>query len=80
MNFLHRVTRPVARFAQRWRAHAGLIQAFFATLAFALGLWGWFLHTPPADLSGHLNNLFRTLQLITLQFPTQFDRQLPWQL
>jgi hypothetical protein len=80
MNFLHRLTRPVARFAQRWRAHAGLIQAFFATLAFALGLWGWFLHTPPADLSGHLNNLFRTLQLITLQFPTQFDGQLPWQL
>jgi hypothetical protein len=37
MNFLHRLTRPVARFAQRWRAHAGLIQAFFATLAFALG-------------------------------------------
>jgi hypothetical protein len=77
---LHRLTRPLARFAQRWRAHAGLIQAVFAILAFALGLWGWSLHAPAGNLAGHANNLFRTLQLITLQFPTQFDGNLPWQL
>ncbi|MFY7926933.1 MAG: RyR domain-containing protein [Aquidulcibacter sp.] len=77
---LNRLTQRVFRFTIGWRAYAGVVQASFAILAFGLGIWGWFLHKPPNDMADYANNLFRTLQLITLQFPTQFDSGLPWQL
>lgn len=55
-------------------------QAIAGALAFGLGLWGWLLKDPPHDANGVLNDLFRTVQLITLHFPTEFDGTLPWQL
>ena len=80
IEILNRLTKRVFRFTIGWRAYAGAVQASFAILAFGLGIWGWFLHKPPNNLTDYANNLFRTMQLITLQFPTQFDSGLPWQL
>jgi hypothetical protein len=45
------------------------IQVVAGLIALVLGFWGWMIEKPPANLSGVLDNLFRTLQLITLQFP-----------
>src|SRR4051794_14694545 len=50
--------------------HRGWIQGIAGTIALALGFWGWMIEKPPADFSGVVDNLFRTAQLITLQFPT----------
>jgi RyR domain-containing protein len=58
----------------RWAIHALLV--FFAL---ALGFWGWMLFEPGKGVLGVLNNIFRTVQLIALQFPTDF-RDVPWQL
>lgn len=66
-----------ARAAARWRATA---QGLAGLVAFGLGFWGWMLKDPPHDASGWANDFFRTLQLVTLQFPTEFDGALPWQL
>jgi hypothetical protein len=38
------------------------------TIFLVLGLWGWMIQGPPANFCGVLDNVFRTLQLITLQF------------
>ena len=35
---------------------------------------------PPTDLAGFFNNIFRTFQLITLQFPADLQDNIPWQL
>jgi voltage-gated potassium channel Kch len=35
------------------------------------------IEKPPADFWGVVDNLFRTVQLITLQFPTDFDGTIP---
>lgn len=56
------------------------LQVFAGAIAFGLGFWGWILKDPPHDANGLLNDLFRTVQLITLHFPTEFDGTLPWQL
>ncbi|MBY0360683.1 MAG: NAD-binding protein [Phreatobacter sp.] len=77
--FLHvatlatRLSRAVAHRRPAWQALAGL-------LALGLGFWGWTLHAPPKDFTGWFNNLFRTIQLITLQFPTSMEAAMPWQL
>lgn len=68
------------RFARFFKRHKGITHAVAAIVAFGLGLWGWSIVSPPADLNGWLEALFRTMQLITLQFPSEFDRELPWQL
>ena len=47
-----------------------LIQIAAAAAAVTLGLWGWAINNPPANLGGWLDNIFRTAQLVTLQFPT----------
>ena len=57
-----------------------LLQAMVGAVAFALGLWGWNIKEPPEALAGWFNNFFRTLQLITLQFPTELATDIPWQL
>jgi hypothetical protein len=67
----------ISRFGSR---HKATLQAGASLLALALGFWGWMLEEPPADLNGILSNLFRTFQLITLNFPSEIDRELPWQL
>lgn len=56
------------------------MQAVAGIVAFGLGFWGWILKSPPAGVDDWLNDLFRTVQLITLHFPTEFDGSLPWQL
>lgn len=56
------------------------MQFLTGAVALGLGFWGWSREMPAADWSGHINNAFRTLQLITLQFPTNFDGKIPWQL
>jgi hypothetical protein len=48
-------------FVHRWM-HLGVI--LFGLAAFGLGLWGWRLTNP-----GWVDNIFRTFQLLTLQFP-----------
>lgn len=73
---LTRLAQSLARRVERRRAAA---QALAALLALGLGFWGWQVHAPPTNVAGWLNNLFRTLQLVTLQFPS-LDVSIPWQL
>jgi hypothetical protein len=70
---LTRLSLAVSRRLPVWQAAAGVV-------ALALGLWGWTLHEPPRGYAGWFNNLFRTIQLITLQFPTSLEAAMPWQL
>jgi len=49
-------------------------------VAFGLGFWGWNIKDAPVDFHGWFNNFFRTIQLVTLNFPTSLDETLPWQL
>jgi hypothetical protein len=80
---INRLIRAIRSFSQslfglvsqfRWAIHGVLV-----FLALALGFWGWMLHQPGTGLLGILNNVFRTAQLLTLQFPTDFQN-VPWQL
>jgi hypothetical protein len=75
--FLSRNAAHLSAFISRNRAP---VQLVLGTIATALGLWGWMLKDPPSDWSGYANSFFRTLQLITLHFPTEFDGKIPWQL
>jgi hypothetical protein len=75
---LVRLSADLATLATR---HQGLIQALSASIAFGLGLWGWAIHNPPLNLADRFEIVFRTVQLITLQFPTYpRDAIIPWQL
>ena len=56
------------------------IQVVAGAIALVLGLWGWTVEKPPANATGWLNNIFRTMQLITLQFPSEVGGSIPWQL
>ncbi len=55
-------------------------RALVGGLAFALGLWGWTLHTPPDGPAGWSDNVYRTLQLVTVQFPIAIGAPIPWQI
>ena len=77
---LARIFRQSARFSVWMTFHRWSIQLVAGAIALSLGFWGWSLKNPVADLSGYFNNFFRTLQLITLHFPTDFDGVIPWQL
>ncbi len=59
--------------------HRGLIQTLGGLLAFALGFWGWMIQKPPAHwwTWETADNFFRTLQLITLQFPADVRGPVP---
>ena len=50
--------------------HLVSIQVVAGAIALVLGFWGWMIEKPPTNLSEVLDNVFRTLQLITLQFPS----------
>jgi hypothetical protein len=64
-----------------WLArHRGGAQLVAGVLALGFGLWGWTIRMPPTDAAGWFNNVFRTIQLVTLQFPTALDTKIPWQL
>ncbi len=60
-------------FIRRW---LGFARILFGVSALVLGLWGWEIVTPaftPAfNPAGLANNLFRTLQMLTLQMPREF--------
>ena len=74
------LTRHAACLAA-WLARRGSQAQFIAgLLALGLGLWGWVRHEPPHAPSDYFNTLFRTLQLITLQFPHELQNAIPWQL
>ena len=76
-----RLVRLRADLATLATRHQGLIQALSASIAFGLGLWGWAIHNPPLNLADRFEIVFRTVQLITLQFPTYpRDAIIPWQL
>ena len=64
----------VAAFVTRNRSS---IQGVAGTIALTLGYWGWTIQKPPTDFFGVTDNLFRTAQLITLQFPTDFKGSIP---
>ena len=57
-----------------------VIQIAAAAVAIGLGLWGWTINKPPANLSNWFDNIFRTAQLVTLQFPADLYDSIPWQL
>jgi RyR domain/TrkA-N domain len=64
----------VGGFVTRYRSW---IQGVAGAIALALGYWGWTVKNPPTDLGGWVDNFFRTAQLITLQFPTDFHGSIP---
>ncbi|WP_374548011.1 hypothetical protein, partial [Rhodoblastus sp.] len=80
MNVLALVTRLALRFSTYVGKNRAFLQFFFGAVALILGLWGWSIQSPAHDWAGVLNNFFRTVQLITLHFPTSFDTGIPWQL
>jgi RyR domain len=67
--FILLLTVRAGRMAEFVNRHRVKIQAFAGAVALSLGFWGWMIEKPPADYWGVLDNLFRTAQLITLQFP-----------
>ncbi len=77
---LHRITRWTARISAFVTRNRTLLQAIVGSAAVMLGFWGWHEKQPPHSLGEYLNTFFRTLQLVTLQFPTQFANDVPWQL
>jgi hypothetical protein len=73
---LKRALNAVDLFVGRW---VSLAVVLFGFVAFGLGLYGWSLTNPPGDFADWVDNVFRTLQLLTLQFP--HDASSPhWQL
>lgn len=50
--------------------HQSKIQVFAGAVALSLGFWGWTIERPATDFWGVVDNVFRTAQLITLQFPS----------
>ena len=72
--------RAASRLAALATRYQGPAQTIAGAVALGLGLWGWSIKEPPTELAGWFNNVFRTLQLITLQFPTNLETGIPWQL
>jgi hypothetical protein len=77
---LLRLTRAAVRLTAWLTRRRVAAQAVAGLLALGFGMWGWTLQAPPADFAGWFNNLFRTIQLITLQFPTTLETGIVWQL
>jgi RyR domain/TrkA-N domain len=63
------LTVRAGRMADFVNRHRVTIQACAGAIALSFGFWGWMIEKPPADYWGVLDNVFRTAQLITLQFP-----------
>lgn len=58
----------------------GILQMIAGLLALILGFWGWTIKYPDDEVVNFFNNVFRTLQLVTLQFPLPPEEAIPWQL
>jgi len=67
----------IAGFITRNRVY---LQTAAGAVALALGFWGWMIEKPPHDFRGMLDNVFRTVQLITLQFPADLNSSPNYQL
>jgi RyR domain len=67
--FILSLTIGAGRIANFINRHRNKIQAVAGAIALSLGFWGWMIEKPPADFGGVLDNVFRTAQLVTLQFP-----------
>ena len=80
MNLILKLTVLATRLAAAVSRRKSLAQGLAGAVALTLGFWGWTIEEPPLDAVGWLNNLFRTLQLITLQFPKSLASDIPWQL
>jgi hypothetical protein len=80
-SFLNHLILRMTLFAGRIGAfvtrNRSWIQGVAGVIAFTLGFWGWTIQKPPTDPMGVMDNLFRTMQLITLQFPTDFRGTIP---
>jgi hypothetical protein len=80
LRLLALLTRFALRLSTFVGAHRAMLQFVLGGVALILGFWGWSIREPVQNWSGLLNNCFRTLQLITLNFPTDFDDAVPWPL
>jgi len=80
LNSVVRFIRLAGRISSGANRNLMLWQSIAGVVALILGFWGWMNHAPPQDYTGWFNNLFRTIQLITLQFPTSLEQGIPWQL
>jgi RyR domain-containing protein len=67
--FILLLTVRAGQMANFINQHRAKIQVFAGAIALSLGFWGWMIEKPPANYWGVLDNVFRTAQLITLQFP-----------
>jgi hypothetical protein len=54
--------------------------ATLAVIVLILGFHGWSQKFPLNSWEDGFNNVFRTLQLLTFQFPREMERGLPWSL
>src|SRR5690242_13557749 len=63
------LTVRAGRMADFINRHRVKIQAGAGAIALSLGFCGWMMERPPNDYWGVLDNVFRTAQLVTLQFP-----------
>ena len=67
------LTLRAGRFAGFVARRRGWIQGVAGVIALTLGFWGWSIEKPPTGFGGVVDNVFRTTQLITLQFPTNLN-------
>jgi len=74
------LTRFALLFSTLIGDHRAMLQFVLGAMALILGFWGWSISEPVHDWPTRLNIFFRTLQLITLHFPTEFKGDIPWQL
>lgn len=74
------VTRKAGRLASLLARNQMSFKLWAGLAALTLGLWGFNEVTPPKSWDILLNNLFRTMQLVTVQFPKEFDKDIPLQL
>ena len=80
--FFEAVGRPISLvplFVRYWKS---LIQVIVIAVAAALGFWGWEKVNHPVTWGDSINNVFRTLQLLTFQLrtPGDVDFRISWQL
>jgi hypothetical protein len=78
--FIRAFTARSVRLGRLVERRQKVIQIAAAVIAITLGLWGWTRERPPESLGNWFDNIFRTAQLVTLQFPTDLNDDISWQL
>ncbi|HMN73576.1 MAG TPA: RyR domain-containing protein [Rhodoblastus sp.] len=77
---LYLLSRFGVRLATFVGAYRAVLQLFGGAIALVLGYWGFHEIFAPKSGWDYLTNFFRTLQLITLHFPSTFEANANWQL